>query len=436
MTATVKTRNWALSCGVSPGLSRFSPDVGRHRPVVVLARSVDAGERLFVKQADQAVFVGGLSHYFHRQVLVVGAEIGVLKDRGEFVLAGGDFVVAGLHRHAELEELGFHIGHVGKNALGNRSEILVFHFLPLGRLGAEERSSGVDQVGAKEKEVLVDQEVFLLRPDSRKDVTHVLAEELEDADRLRGEGFHRAQQGGLLVEGFAGPTQEGGGDYERRAVGMFNDIRGAGRVPCGIAASFECRPQSAGREAAGIGLALDQLFSAEIGDRAGPIAGSEEAVMLLGGKPGHGLELVGVMRGALLHRPVLNRGGDGIGDRRIQRRAMFNRFLNRLEDRFGQPGSLHLFIENIDAEEVLDMDFLEINVIELVFGTGDRFDRLLASGGHVGLLEKCGWSNHAGLANLQAAVVAGRIFYESRMSVKELHHVDHIDFDYQKMAVR
>ena len=25
MTATQKTRNWALSCGVSPGLSRFSP---------------------------------------------------------------------------------------------------------------------------------------------------------------------------------------------------------------------------------------------------------------------------------------------------------------------------------------------------------------------------------------------------------------------------
>ena len=59
MTATTKTRNWALSCGVSPGLSRFSPVSVDIDQLLCLPRAVDAGERLFVQQAGQAVLVGG-----------------------------------------------------------------------------------------------------------------------------------------------------------------------------------------------------------------------------------------------------------------------------------------------------------------------------------------------------------------------------------------
>jgi hypothetical protein len=43
--------------------------------------------------------------------------------------------------------------------------------------------------------------------------------------------------------------------------------------------------------------------------------GLEEAVVLLGGEPGEGVEDVGVVGGALLDRPVLHGRCDDVGDR-------------------------------------------------------------------------------------------------------------------------
>ena len=60
--------------------------VGPHRPVVVLARAVDAGERLLVQEADEAVAAGDAFQHLHQQLLVVGADVGVLEDRRDLVL--------------------------------------------------------------------------------------------------------------------------------------------------------------------------------------------------------------------------------------------------------------------------------------------------------------------------------------------------------------
>ena len=88
------------------GLHQVVPGVGAHRPVVVLAGAVDAGERLLVQQADEPVLAGDVLHHLHRQLLVVGADVRVLEDRRDLVLARGDLVVAGLDRNAELAQLG------------------------------------------------------------------------------------------------------------------------------------------------------------------------------------------------------------------------------------------------------------------------------------------------------------------------------------------
>ena len=251
--------------------------------------------------------------------------------------------------------------------------------LALGRLGAEEGAAGVDQVGPGQVEVLVDQEVFLLGADGGEDVLDVgLAEQLEDADGLGAQGFHRAEQRGLLVQGLAGPGEEGGGDDQGGAVGVLHDVGGAGGVPGGVAAGLEGGAEAAGGEAAGVGLALDQFLAAELGDGAAVVGGGEEAVVLLGGDAGHRLEQVGVVGRAVLHRPVLHGDGDGVGDRRVQRRALPDRLLEGLEDRLGQPLAGRLLVEDVDAEDVLDVVGLEVDVIELVLGGGNGLDRLLA----------------------------------------------------------
>ena len=90
------------------------------------------------------------------------ATLAFSNDRGDLVLRRGDLVMPGLDRHAELVQLHLGLEHAGKDALGDGAEVVVFHLLALGRLGAEEGAAGVDEVGAGEVEILVDQEVFLL----------------------------------------------------------------------------------------------------------------------------------------------------------------------------------------------------------------------------------------------------------------------------------
>ena len=53
--------------------------------------------------------------------------------------------------------------------------------------------------------------------------------------------------------------------------------------------------------------------------------GIEKRVVLLGGDAGHRLEPVRVVGRAVLDGPVLQRAGDGVGDRRIERFAVRDR---------------------------------------------------------------------------------------------------------------
>ena len=76
------------------------------REVDVLARAVDAGERLLVQEALHAVLLGDPTERRHHQLLVVMGEVGAFEHRGDLELAGGDLVVAGLggdaYEHIQL----------------------------------------------------------------------------------------------------------------------------------------------------------------------------------------------------------------------------------------------------------------------------------------------------------------------------------------------
>ena len=146
-------------------LEQVVAGVGAHRPVVVLAGAVDAGERLLVQQADEPVAARHVLHHLHRELLVVAADVRVLEHRRHLVLRRRDLVVARLDRHAEPGELLLGLEHAGEHALGDRPEVVVVELVALRRLGAEQRAAGGDEVGALEVEALVDQEVLLLGPD-------------------------------------------------------------------------------------------------------------------------------------------------------------------------------------------------------------------------------------------------------------------------------
>ena len=80
------------------GIEQVVAQLVAHAPVQVLARAVDAGERLLVQQARQAVLRRDPPQHLHRHHLVIGGDVGVLEDRRDFVLARRDLVVARLDR--------------------------------------------------------------------------------------------------------------------------------------------------------------------------------------------------------------------------------------------------------------------------------------------------------------------------------------------------
>ena len=122
--------------------------IGGYRPVVVLAAAVHAGEGLLVEQADEAVLRGHLLHYLHRQLVVVGSDVGRRIDRRELMLRGRDFVVFGLRHDAQFPELVVELLHEGGDLRFDRAEVVVVHLLALGRLRAEERPAAEAEVGS------------------------------------------------------------------------------------------------------------------------------------------------------------------------------------------------------------------------------------------------------------------------------------------------
>jgi hypothetical protein len=129
--------------------------------------------------------------------------------------------------------------HEGHRAIDDRAEVLILQLLSLRRLRAEESPAGVDQIRTRQVEVAIDEEVFLLGTAGRDDALGGRAEELEHADRLLGERFHRAEQRRLLVERLASPAQESRRNDERDRAARLQQPRRAGRIPRGMAAGLE-----------------------------------------------------------------------------------------------------------------------------------------------------------------------------------------------------
>ena len=329
------------------GLKQVHAGVGGQRPVVVLAAAVDAGEGLFVQQAHHAVLAGDLLHQLHGDLVVIGGDVGDGEDGRELVLGGGGLVVLGLGKDAQLPQFLVQLGHEGLHTGLDRAEVVVVQLLSLGRLRAEEGAAGVDQVGAAVVHLRVDQEILLLRAHGGAHVGHVgVAEELQNAQGLAVDGLHGAQQRGLVVQRFAAVGAERRGDAQHAVL----DEGVAVGVPGGVAPGLKGGAQAARGEAGRVRLALNQLLAGKLHDDLAVGGGGDEAVVLLGGDAGHGLEPVGVVGRALLQRPVLHGVRHHHGHVAVQMAAVLHGLLQLFVGLLGETGAHDRVVEYIDAE--------------------------------------------------------------------------------------
>ena len=124
---------------------------------------------------------------------MIGGKGGHIVDRGHFVLGRGGLVVFSFGQYAQLPQLFVQLGHEGLDTGFDGTGVMIVQLLSLGRLGAKEGAAGEDQVLAAVVELLIHQEVLLLRTDGGGDAGGVPAEELQDAHRLLVQRLHGAQ---------------------------------------------------------------------------------------------------------------------------------------------------------------------------------------------------------------------------------------------------
>lgn len=156
---------------------------------------------------------------------------------------------------------------------------MLFKLLSLKRSGAEQGAARHDEVLALYVILLGNQEVLLLCTNRGNHAMAVFAKELQNALSLFVNNAHRTEKRGFLVECFTGV----GAKCSRDAQHFILDECKAGWIPCGVAASLERGTQTARGETRCIGLALNELLTAEGHDCGAVTYGVQEAVMLFRG---------------------------------------------------------------------------------------------------------------------------------------------------------
>ena len=225
--------------------------------------------------------------------------------------------MARLAGNAELEGLNLKVAHESRHAFGNGAEVVVVHLLVLGRVMAHERAAGHQQVGACGVEPFVHEKILLLPTEVRDHFLHVGVEELCHGRGGLVHGVEGLLQRSFVIEGFACVGNEDGGDHQRVAD---DEDRRCG-VPGRVAARLKRRANAAAGERTGIGLLLHQLLARELLYHAAMAVVHHEAVVLLGGAFGQGLEPVCDMRDTQIHGPSLHALGHDIGRGEVQRGA-------------------------------------------------------------------------------------------------------------------
>ena len=278
------------------------------REVHMLPGTVHAFEWLLVEQALHAVLLGNGLEGCHEELLMVGRDVAPFEHRRDLELPWRHLVVPGLGRDPEFEQFTFGVHHESEDPLGDGTEVVVVELLALGRLGAEQCAAGVDQVGTRQKEVSIHQEVLLLGPAEGHDVARVRV--TEQPEHTLGVLAHRllgAQKRGLVIEGLAGHRHENCWYAESIAVRVLQHICRTGHIPAGVPACLEGVAKSAVGEARRIGLTLDECLALELCECRTVARRLEEAVVLLRGQASQGIEDVSVMGRALLQCPILHR---------------------------------------------------------------------------------------------------------------------------------
>ena len=157
-----------------------------------------------------------------------------------------NLIVLRLCRDTQLPELLVQILHVRADALLDDAKVVILHLLSLGRRCAKKSAPCKHQVFSLQVEILVYEEIFLLRTHAGCDLGSLcVSKQFYDAQRLFAQRLHGAQQRRLLVKRLACVGAERCRNAEDHAAARFLQKCRRGDVPRCIPSCLECRAESA-----------------------------------------------------------------------------------------------------------------------------------------------------------------------------------------------
>ena len=320
--------------------------VGAERPVVVLARSVDALEGFFVQQNAERVATCHLLHQNEQQLVVVVGEVHLLIDRSQLELVGCHLVMACLDRNTELQRLALQVLHKFDYAVGNRTEIVVLQLLVFGALVSHQRTTRQHQIGTCSPQSLIDQEILLLPTQVGGYALDVGVEVVAHVHRSLTHSRDRAQQGELVVESLARICDENGWDTEC----CIDNEGGRCCVPSRVAARLEGVADTAIGERRCVGFLLNEQLARELFEHTSHAVVFEECVVLFGRTARQRLKPVRVVCSSLIHSPLLHSRCDFGSDLTREWRTVVHRVEHSLVGLFVEITAHCSAVENLRAE--------------------------------------------------------------------------------------
>mmetsp|Transcript_13600 Transcript_13600/g.20247 ORF Transcript_13600/g.20247 Transcript_13600/m.20247 type:complete len:268 (-) Transcript_13600:428-1231(-) len=179
---------------------------GGKGPVIVLSRSVDIVERLLLKKSCKSMTGSNLLNNLHyHQVLInlscVGSEKGC-----EFELSGGYLTMTSLEWNSKLPAFFLNLSHTGKGgcSTGERSHVVITHFLSTGGILANDGTSGKLKIGTSVVFLTGYKEEFLLQSnvgDNSSMLLSIKSKVLQETICLLIQGSVGTKKGCLLIQG-------------------------------------------------------------------------------------------------------------------------------------------------------------------------------------------------------------------------------------------
>mmetsp|Transcript_55703 Transcript_55703/g.156288 ORF Transcript_55703/g.156288 Transcript_55703/m.156288 type:complete len:597 (-) Transcript_55703:34-1824(-) len=232
-------------------------------PVIVLSGSVDVVEGLFLEKSGKSVLGGGFLNDLHNHDVLVNLSGVGSEERSKLKLVGGDLSMTGLEWNSQAPALVLDFLHAsqGGSGAGERSHVVVAHFLSTGGILAHDGTAGHLKIGASVVLVARDKENFLFQTNVCNDTTgDVQAQLREETACLPVDGSVGSEKRGLFVESSTVVRDKGGGDED--CVASAENGRGSvdSEVSTGLVGSTKSTI-GVGRT---VGFSLDESLSLEI----------------------------------------------------------------------------------------------------------------------------------------------------------------------------